>query len=186
MFIHCSLKKLSGRLISWQVTCAWARFLIRSVFKICAFGFFKVVLVHANLTLNYCHLPIKKMMWLSHFLSYTASILFVSGGRPIQKFRIWAGLLDTNDPSLLVLQNCAPFFSRKGHRNVSSGSSVLSITAIGGIVCDVKALLCALPALTLTFKEEDFSPNICDSVKASLTALIEWGVRPGTERFPEF
>lgn len=49
----------------------------------------------------------------------------------------------------------------------------------------MKALLCALPALTLTFKEEDFSPNICDSVKASLTALIEWGVRPGTERFPK-
>lgn len=77
------------------------------------FVLFRFVPLHDNLTLEFCHLPIKKMMWLSLFLSYTASILFVSAGRPIQKFWIQAGLLDTKDPSLLVLQNCAPL-SKKG------------------------------------------------------------------------
>lgn len=56
-----------------------------------------------------CFSPIKKMILLSLFLSYTASILFVPGGRPIQKFLIWAALRDTKDPSRLVLQKCAPF-----------------------------------------------------------------------------
>lgn len=59
---------------------------------------------------DFCVSPIKKIMRLSLFLSYTASIFSVPGGRPNQKFWILAGLRDTKDPSRLVLQKCAPFF----------------------------------------------------------------------------
>lgn len=76
-------------------------------------SFFEFVPVCASLHLEFCHLPIKNMMRLSLFLSYTASILFDSGGRPIQKFWIRAGLWDTNEPSLLVLQNCAPLSKKR-------------------------------------------------------------------------
>jgi len=34
----------------------------------------------------------------------------------------------------------------------------------------------------LTFKEEDFSSDICHGIKASLTALLKRGVRTGTEK----
>lgn len=162
------------------------RFLIHSVFKICTFEFFfRLVPVPANLTLEFCHLPIKKMMWLSLFLSYTASILFVSGGRPIQKFWIRAGLLDTNDPSLLILQNCAPLAEK--------GTQVCYQCRFGRY-CQLQPwsaffVLWKLSCVhywqfPLTFKEENFSPDIRYSVKASLTAFVKWGVRPGTERFP--
>lgn len=45
---------------------------------------------------------------------------------------------------------------------------ILLITVITCISCAEKALLCG----ELTFKKEDFSPDICYGVKASLTAFI--------------
>lgn len=35
----------------------------------------------------------------------------------------------------------------------------------------------------LTFEEEDLSSDVCYSVKTSLTAIIKWGIQPGTEQF---
>lgn len=40
-----------------------------TVFKIFTFELFQFMPVHANMTLEFCHLLIKKMMWLSLFLS---------------------------------------------------------------------------------------------------------------------
>lgn len=74
----------------------------------------KIDLPKPHITTGVCISPIKKMMLLSLLLSYTASTLFVPGGRPIQKFLIRAGLRDTKDPSRLVLQKCAPF-QENGH-----------------------------------------------------------------------
>ena len=50
----------------------------------------------------------KKMMLLSLLLSYTASILLVSAGRPIQKLLMRAGFSEFNDPSRAVLQKYRP------------------------------------------------------------------------------
>lgn len=69
-----------------------------------------------HITIGFCFLPIKKMILLSLFLSYTASILFVPGGSPLQKFLIWAGLRDSKDPSRAVLQKCAPFREKRVKR----------------------------------------------------------------------
>ena len=50
----------------------------------------------------------KKIMLLSLFLSYTASILLASAGKPIQKFLMSAGFSEINEPSRDVLQKYRP------------------------------------------------------------------------------
>ena len=55
----------------------------------------------------------KKMMLLSLFLSYTASMLLASSGRPIQKFLMSAGFSETSEPSRDVLQKYRPGRERR-------------------------------------------------------------------------
>lgn len=119
-------------------------------------------------------------MRLSLFLSYTASILFVPGGRPNQKFWIRAGLRDTKDPSRLVLQNCAPIFLEKSvDFTLFSKLFFKPHDCFCSDFCQVNSEDNKPP----TFKKEDLSPDICHSIKTSLTALVERGVRPGNEIF---
>lgn len=157
------------------------------------------------------------MIRLSLFLSYTASILFVPCGSPIQKFLIWAGLRDTKDPSRLVLQNCAPF--QKKRMNIYCSVTVYSDTVQMSCSITKSMFKPKIPAsfqnlfvpwtvrtinktleilkyifilrnfcfvhpwrFLLTFKKKDLSPDICHRVKASLTALVERGVRTGKDK----
>lgn len=162
--------------------------------------------------------PIKKMMWLSLFLSYTASILFVSGGRPIQKFFILAGLRDTRDPSRFVLQKCSPVFQEReywtihlvdvfcmnhvsehilpslnlgfkfssdftkyGHPTHTVGQKQdFGVFSVAAWFLKPTRKTQEVPlriGVNATFKKEDLSSDICHGVKASLTALLEWGIR---------
>lgn len=139
-------------------------------------------------------------MRLSLFLSYTASILFVPGGSPIQKFLIWAGLRDTKDPSRLVLQKCAPFQIKKNDIYCSVTVCSDTVQMLSSITKSMfRTVYMTLEILKyifitwnssfvypcpflLTFKKKDLSPDICHSVKASLTTFLEWGVRSGKDK----